>query len=336
MRFFFGFGGGYKGLLNWLKLRQDQTACLVSYISKQVENARQILPEMPLMLDSGAYSWYTKHVKNLSSIFVMDWSWVDSKEFRSYLDEYVQWLLKNKDMVDVYVTLDVIGNAEKSWEITEYITSFGLRPVAVFHRGEDLVWLKKYVDKGYDYIGISGPKGTSDDSLKWYDEVFLYLGKDLIDSGLKIHLFGRFDLKTLKRYPAYSCDAISWVFAAANCRVRFPRLASDGTFDFLSSPVVVELPTKPTSSKIVMTLYEYVEMVGWDVVKAWLDSACIEGISWDNVDVAVELLKDRNIRAILNWYFDMNVEKSINELKDREYGVWRQNRKVIPLLFEED
>lgn len=335
MRFFFGYGGSFKGLLDWLKDRQDKTACLVSYITRDVEKVKQVLPDIPLMLDSGAYSWYTKNVKNLTSIFVMDWSWVDGKEFRKYLDEYVQWLLRNKDMVDIYVTLDVIGNAEKSWEITEYITSFGLKPMAVFHRGEDLKWLKKYVDAGYDYIGISGPKGANETSLKWYDEVFLFLGKDLIKQGLKIHLFGRFDTKTVKRYPAYSCDAISWVFNTANCNIRFPKVGVDGSFDFLTSPVVVEVPIKGKNSKVNFTFYEYVMMIGWDRVKMWLDSVGIKDVSWNDVDTALELFKNRDIRAILNWYYDMNVESSLNEyMKDKEHDVWKQSH--VKSLFGED
>ncbi|MFH1547658.1 MAG: hypothetical protein ABIC57_04170, partial [bacterium] len=119
------------------------------------------MDEIDLFMDSGAHSIFNKefagisHVKGEASRLGAHYEYFNSKTFKDYLNKYIEFLHTNKHLCDVYVNLDIIFNAEKSWETQKYMESCGLKPLPVFHFGEDIKWLKKYMDD-YDYIGIGG------------------------------------------------------------------------------------------------------------------------------------------------------------------------------------
>ena len=66
----------------------------------------------------------------------------------------VSLLKKHSDIINHYIVLDVIGDAEKSLEAQKYMESKGLHPLPVFHQGEDWKYLD-YYRNNYDYICIS-------------------------------------------------------------------------------------------------------------------------------------------------------------------------------------
>ena len=97
------------------------------------------LDEFKVALDSGAHTWYVQHFADhggLRNAFNRydnaNYELLEGEEFKSYLESYIKFLLEHKDEYSFYVTLDIIGNPQKSWEITEYIESFGLTPMPVY------------------------------------------------------------------------------------------------------------------------------------------------------------------------------------------------------------
>src|SRR5512133_2802594 len=91
-----------------------------------------IMPEVKnkkveLFLDSGAYSAKTQGIE-------------------VNLNEYIQFIKDNKEVIDVYANLDVIGSAQGTWKNHNLMVKAGLNPMPVFHYGEDKKWLKMYLD----------------------------------------------------------------------------------------------------------------------------------------------------------------------------------------------
>ncbi len=166
-----------------------------------------------LMLDSGAYSAWRQR-------FVID------------LDEYIALIQNNLDCLDSYVNLDVIpgvfgrkptsveveDSAKQGFSNLKKMEKHGLSPIPVFHQGERWYWLKRLIDEGYTYIGISPANDRStDDKRHWLDEAFGF-----IPPFIKTHAFGMTQVELLHRYPWYSCDSMTWMITAANGGVLFP------------------------------------------------------------------------------------------------------------------
>ena len=171
-----------------------------------------------VMIDSGAHSFANKFLISDRSA-----SYADTKEFKEYLERYITFLHQYKDRIDIYVTLDVIGNAEKTWEVQKYIESCGLNPLPVFHHGEDFKWLKKYLDN-YDYIGIGGlaARLTKYSFKLWGDKVFGILTDDKGKPLVKVHGFAMTSVELVKRYPWASIDSTSWLMYARHAQIATP------------------------------------------------------------------------------------------------------------------
>jgi hypothetical protein len=148
---------------------------------------------MNLFLDSGAYSAKTRGK-------IID------------IDKYISFIYENKTAISVYAGLDVIGDSKKTWENQIIMERAGLHPLPTFHGGEDVRWLKRYIDKGYEYICLGGIVGMNTTKLKtWLDPLF---NKYLIDMNgmprVKTHGFGIANIELILRYPWYSVDSHAW------------------------------------------------------------------------------------------------------------------------------
>lgn len=145
-----------------------------------------------LFLDSGAFSAFSRGE-------VID------------IDKYIQFVLANKEHIEVYATLDVIGDWEATKKNTEYIESFGLKPLATFHAGSPLEELIRMCHS-YDYIALGGlvPLSMKRGKMKsWLDKCFGIIMKE--NPKLKVHGFGVNAVWAWERYPFYSVDATSWL-----------------------------------------------------------------------------------------------------------------------------
>jgi len=165
----------------------------------------KLVNKVNLFLDSGAFSAMTQGVS------------ID-------IQEYIQFIQDNKECIDVYANLDVIGNPGATWKNQLIMEKAGLTPLPCFHYGEDVKWLKLYISKGYEYIALGGMVKTPN-LISWLDDLWSrYLTDDEGVPIVKIHGFGLTGLTLLLRYPWYSVDSTSWVVTGRLGSIYVPRL----------------------------------------------------------------------------------------------------------------
>lgn len=201
-----------------------------------------------VVLDSGAHTIFNfmfageSGVKGEHSRVYANYDYMKTAEFKKYLDAYIEYLLKYGSMYDFYVTLDIIGNPQASWEVTEYMESFGLHPMPVYHFGEDESWIKKMLDK-YDYIGIGGlgQDITKDKFIPFADRAFKILCDNKGRPLCKTHGFAIAASEIFIKYPWYTADASTWTALSRNGAIYLPRpRIKDGKvvdYDYCVSPL---------------------------------------------------------------------------------------------------
>lgn len=157
--------------------------------------AKNNLKGCDLFLDSGAFTAFTKGTT------------ID-------IDEYVDFVKKNKHLIKVFANLDVIGDWKATKKNQEYIESRGVTPLATFHFMSPLSELEVMLNK-YDYIALGGlvPYAKQRKKLQlWLDSCFNVILKHHKATGklVKVHGFGVNAYWAWLRYPFYSVDATSW------------------------------------------------------------------------------------------------------------------------------
>lgn len=162
--------------------------------------------KVELFLDSGAFS-----------------AWSQGKDID--INEYIDFIKEHKKVIDVYANLDVIGDAEATWKNQMIMEKAGLSPLPVFHFGEDIKWLKKLLDRDYDYIGLGGMVPISTTNLyHWLDDLFTnYLTDKHGMPIVKVHGFGLTSLRLMLRYNWWSVDSTSWVLTGRMGAIYIPR-----------------------------------------------------------------------------------------------------------------
>lgn len=184
-----------------------------------------------LFLDSGAYSAFTNDVE-------------------IKLTEYIQFIKDNDETIDVYSNLDVIGDPEATWKNHVKMEKAGLDPVPVYHYGEDIKWLKKYMKKvgkgGMVALGGMVPISSQDLSY-WLDTLFSdYLTDDTGMPIVKVHGFGLTSPGLMLRYPWYSVDSSSWVIKGRMGGIFVP-MRRGGEWDYLRKSWNVLVSSRSTS-----------------------------------------------------------------------------------------
>lgn len=155
--------------------------------------------QLDLFADSGAYSAYTTGT-------------------RITVQEYAEWLRKWGHLFTCAAALDVIGSAKDSYEQTGLLRNMvdpKLPIIPIFHSNDEADgekgqwnWLTRYLDDGYDYIGIS-PTGNIYSSPKWL-QAWLARCFKMARPGVRYHGFGVTGWKVLLSFPWYSVDSSSW------------------------------------------------------------------------------------------------------------------------------
>lgn len=127
------------------------------------------------------------------------------------MDSYIEFLKKHKKLITVYANLDEIGNPEKTHENQKRMEDVGLKPLPVFHTGEPISWLEKYIDEGYDYIALGGMVPYARDRkrlVQWMSLCFQVAEK--AGKPIKYHGFGMTNWDLMRAYPWASVDSSSW------------------------------------------------------------------------------------------------------------------------------
>lgn len=200
-------------------------------------------------LDSGAFSQVTASRKwQKANRQSTPWGYFDLPEHFVYLDGYVQFVKEYAAGIDYCANVDVIGHPELTYRNQKYLEQRGLAPVPVVHYGSALSWLQKYMDEGYDYIGLGGLAGKLGDrssKQKWIDQCFLKVADAKGIPRIKLHGFGVSGFSWLTRYPWYSVDSSSWIQVSRVGLVLVPRTVK-GEFCFTAPPYYVAIGVDST------------------------------------------------------------------------------------------
>lgn len=268
-----------------------------------------------LFLDSGAHSLYNEHGfqklkdnKRILKPLSTRYDFFTTKAFWKYVDKYAKFVKKHKAGIDHYVSVDVIGNPELSWEVLKYLErKHKLRPLPVLHDRCPTSYMEKHLRAGYKYIGLGGVAlGGEYVSYKhWADTMF-----DLVCDNkqrlpcVKLHGFAMTTWDAMVRWPWYSLDSASWIKSGAFGSLYIPR-TTKGEYDFTGRPPwVVSISDgasaiakgthykcyKRTNPKLARKMEDWVDYLGLPYGKT---DDCMESVEWG-------VFSDFTARAIAN------------------------------------
>lgn len=167
---------------------------LVSYFyhrNKPLEEYEKKLGYSPkFVMDSGAYSAWTKG-KGIA------------------LTDYLECIDRNRDKLEHYFSLDVIGDSKLSYWYWQIMREKGYDPIPVFHYGEDEKYLKKYIEQT-DYIGLGGtvPISNKAEVADWARMITWQHPEK------KFHLLGSSSGKIIDTCDLESTDSSTWFMQA--------------------------------------------------------------------------------------------------------------------------
>ena len=128
------------------------------------------------------------------------------------LNKYIEFIKINKDKINHYASLDVVGDGKQSLKNWRIMRKKGLFPIPVFHDGESHDILREYINEGCTYIGLGAVAYKSNKArLLFFDKIFdMYYDRKKIG----FHGFGVMDLGMMLRYPWRSIDSSTIATAA--------------------------------------------------------------------------------------------------------------------------
>ena len=196
-----------------------------------------------LFMDCGAPSLYNKLSRQVKTSTIMgshiknrrrdDFTYVQTEEYAQYRFEYLEFIRSNPHL-DCFSNLDVINNAELTYQNQKWFEKRGLKPLPVWHFGEDIKWLQKYLDEGYKYICVGGMVPNPSAVLRpALDRIWTTMLTD--KQGMpkvKVHGFAMTSFELMYRWPWYSVDSKSWIDYARYGFILLPPLMRDGTYDW--------------------------------------------------------------------------------------------------------
>jgi len=210
------------------------------------------MKKISLFIDSGAHTLLKLHTHNKK--LEEQFRYFETKEFWNYIDGYAEWIHKNMEFIDVYASVDVILNAELSWKTYRYLKDVhNLDPLPVFHFGENIKWLKKYMDET-DYIAIGGVALGVSTRKYWVDEASFAnnVFSTICDSSgmpqYKLHGFAVTSFPVMMLYPWYSVDSTTWVQYSRNGSICIPRYKQN-KYVYNERPFIVAVSNKSTKIK---------------------------------------------------------------------------------------
>jgi hypothetical protein len=190
----------------------------------------------PHFLDSGAFSLFSRNRDNPE--------FFRSRDFWDYVDDYARFIKKYATAIDYYANVDVIKNPKRTYKIQKYLEKkHGLQPIPVVHYGDDLSWLKLYLEEDHSYIALGGvPAGklhfkTQKKMRVWYRDWADAAFTMICDTPnhlpkCKVHGFGVTQFRNMRRYPWFSVDSTAWVIKSAYGQIMVPpRELGEFVFD---------------------------------------------------------------------------------------------------------
>ena len=206
-----------------------RTGCrnrLYSYykIGVEIKNPKPVLEELDtcrelgfnLFLDSGAHTLQQKYRRGTGKTSHKDYGTIEGyeDELREYKAGYIAFVREHGHRFDVYANLDYVEHSPTVWDLQKELEGEGIAPIPTIHGDSGLDWMYRYIDAGYNYLGIgAGPRwGSKSKTLKYLDAVF-EIGEK---TGAFLHGYGMTAPEYIYRYPWYSVDSSTWLKMAAN------------------------------------------------------------------------------------------------------------------------
>lgn len=157
------------------------------------EFCKQIGYKPNILLDSGAYSAFTKNKT------------VNFLDYMRYIDDNLDW-------ISHYISLDVIGDYDLTYLLYNVMKRKGYTPIPVYHYGEHPSVLYRYINLGERKIALGGtvPIKNKITIVEWCKE--LREQYPWVD----FHLLGSTNKVVLESQCVSSCDSSSWYMMAVN------------------------------------------------------------------------------------------------------------------------
>lgn len=179
-------------------LKKENVSILFSYAARR----KEIFPTLPkgfpgYFVDCGAFSVGEKTIGS-----------IDVETYGLWL----QFLLRNNYNNIVYCNLDVIGDPDKTLANQIYLESLGLKPLPVWHEGED-EWFLNYYCQNYEYVAIGGMVSAGFSKLHVF-KLTQWLLQTYTQT--KFHLFGVgiSAATAFRTFRPYSVDFSTWTVGA--------------------------------------------------------------------------------------------------------------------------
>ena len=178
-----------------------------------------------IFLDSGAYS---------------AWSQGKPVDIQAYID----FIKEHEECFEVYANLDDLTNPEQTWTNQEEMERQGLKPIPVYHLGEDEKYLHRCMT--YPYFAVGGRSLQTISVLDgWFNHIFTLLCPKSNDYFplCKVHGFGITVPNLMHKYPWYSMDSSSWVQYGRYGMILIPQ-RKNGRPDYTRSAFKVFMSTR--------------------------------------------------------------------------------------------
>lgn len=181
--------GGDHLLLNDL----SNLALLVSYWYVKNGMGQSVIEhcvsrDVPLFLDSGAFSAMTKEVT------------ID-------LREYTEFCLEQANKFSVIASLDVIGNYKKTAENHDYMRSRGVKSIPTFHVNAPFSELDRLCSENeYIALGVAGMQRRRKSLMSWLSKCFR-----TNNGRAKFHGFALTSPVVMYSFPWFSVDSSTWL-----------------------------------------------------------------------------------------------------------------------------
>ncbi|MGG4106720.1 hypothetical protein AAXB25_22740 [Paenibacillus lautus] len=148
---------------------------------------------LKIMLDSGAFTVWEAIKAGKDSLEKID------------IDEYILFIKTHQDVIHSYVNLDVIGDPASSKANAKHMQNHGLKPIEVWHAGNNIHELASLVSEDQAIIAIGGTVGMSE---KRRARLFRWVFKLFPDQNF--HFLGG-SSKLLHAFPWFSADSTGWI-----------------------------------------------------------------------------------------------------------------------------
>lgn len=245
------------------------------------------------------------------------YDWLDNPDYLKYRDDYIQYIKRHEHELELYTNLDIVNNPKATWDNQLYLESHGLKPLPVWHFGTDEKWLRHYIDKGYDYIGIGGMIPNPYNILRpALDDIFskIICGPDGLPR-VKIHGFAATSIPLMCRYPWYSVDSSTWIKTAAFGQIVVPRKVS-GKFIFTDIPHKIEITYRSPRRK---QKGRHLDNVGPAIREYIMEYVAMQGFEWGESEyegdkeiiVKRGLINTPHIRCQLNMLYYAGLRDSL-------------------------